>query len=142
MREALGAKQEEIARRAGITPAMLSRYERGARWPHWTTLESVLDALGATLYDLARALDEAEGRAPQRTEAEADPRVVAVLTQRWTKNDADWILGYAAAVIDPEEPGSHERFAASVEVAASELGRFVLSQMAAPRPKSDDKPSN
>lgn len=142
MREALRAKQEEVAKRAGITPAMLSRYERGARTPHWSTLESVLDALGATLHDLARAIDEVEGRVPQRSAATADARWVAAITNHWRKTD-DWLAGFAAAVVDPEERGSHDRFAASIEVAASEIARYVLGLLATQLPgDNDDEPSN
>lgn len=143
LRERRGiSSQLALAEAAGVSLGTVNKLETGKRLPDFQTTEALLDAMGFDLHDVARALDEVKGRAPQRTEAEADPRVVAAITNHWKHGDREWLLGYAAAVIDPEEPGSHERFAASVEVAASELGRFVLSQMAAPRPKSDDESSN
>ncbi|MEM7481853.1 MAG: helix-turn-helix transcriptional regulator [Acidobacteriota bacterium] len=51
-----GFKQFEMAREAGITKAMLSAYETSKRRPSLNTLSQLLDALGADLADLHRAL--------------------------------------------------------------------------------------
>lgn len=53
---------EDVARRAGLSRDALGNWERGTASPTVDNLGSVLDVLGATLYDLARALDEVNGR--------------------------------------------------------------------------------
>ena len=62
LRQKRGARQYELARRAGITKAMLSGYERGARLPSLRTLASVLDAQGAGFDNLHRAMECARRR--------------------------------------------------------------------------------
>lgn len=49
-------KQREVARSAGITPAMLSAYETGKHRPSLDTTERVLQALGCDVVDLTNAL--------------------------------------------------------------------------------------
>jgi transcriptional regulator with XRE-family HTH domain len=72
LRERSHLRQEELASKAGLTPAMLSRYERGSTSPHIASLEALLVALGADVHDLADALDEVNGRDPvDRTVAKA-----------------------------------------------------------------------
>lgn len=60
MRCKCGVRQVEIARRAGITRAMLSGYERSKRLPSLRTLAKLLDALDARLLDLGRYVDHVE----------------------------------------------------------------------------------
>ncbi|MEM7048005.1 MAG: helix-turn-helix transcriptional regulator [Acidobacteriota bacterium] len=64
-----GLKQFEAAQAAGITKAMLSAYETAKRRPSLGTLAHLLDALGADLGDLHRALV-----AEQRDQALLSPR--------------------------------------------------------------------
>lgn len=64
-----GVLQVDLARRAGITKAMLSGYERGARLPSLRSLAAVLDAQGFDFETLHRALvcvrrRQAKRRAP------------------------------------------------------------------------------
>ncbi len=56
MRRALS--QTDLARQAGITKAMLSKYERGRQHPSIVTLERILDAMEAGLGDLGLAMGE------------------------------------------------------------------------------------
>jgi len=55
-------RQNEMARRAGITRSMASAYECGSRLPSVRSLVSVLNALNADFGTLHRALEEAERR--------------------------------------------------------------------------------
>lgn len=48
LREDLGWTQEELARRAHIDQADLSRIERGGTDPRWSTVNRIIDALGET----------------------------------------------------------------------------------------------
>jgi transcriptional regulator with XRE-family HTH domain len=64
LREKEGLRQYETARAAGITKAMLSAYETGKQSPSLASLEKVLDALGADLMAVARALDHVNERRP------------------------------------------------------------------------------
>ena len=45
-----GWTKRELARRAGVGEAVLSRYETGERQPRMTTLAAILEALGAVPY--------------------------------------------------------------------------------------------
>jgi len=51
-------KQNELARRAGVTRAMVSAYEKGTRLPSLRTLSRLLEALGADLRHLDSALND------------------------------------------------------------------------------------
>jgi transcriptional regulator with XRE-family HTH domain len=56
-------KQQQLACRAGMMPAMVSAYETGKRLPSLRTLSRLLDSLGADLRHLhgaLRAVQEAE----------------------------------------------------------------------------------
>ncbi len=52
--------QVEAAELAGIRSGFVSAVERGKRGLTWTTLLALLDAYGASLHDLADALDAAK----------------------------------------------------------------------------------
>ncbi|HSL81249.1 MAG TPA: helix-turn-helix transcriptional regulator [Thermoanaerobaculia bacterium] len=65
LREKEGLRQYETARAAGITKAMLSSYETGKQRPSLPSLEKILDALGADLMAVARALDHVNERRPR-----------------------------------------------------------------------------
>lgn len=65
LREKEGLRQYETARAAGITKAMLSAYETGKQSPSLPSLEKILDALGADLMAMARALDHVNERRPR-----------------------------------------------------------------------------
>lgn len=56
MRNRRGREQQEVARTAGITRAMLSSYETGKKYPSLPTLGKILLALDADLPDLHEAL--------------------------------------------------------------------------------------
>jgi transcriptional regulator with XRE-family HTH domain len=67
LRERAGLSQRDLAGHAGITPAMLSNYETGAKEPSLHSLGRILDALGAGLGSVDDALDLVNGRPPRRT---------------------------------------------------------------------------
>lgn len=52
-----GTAQEALAFDAGLTTGSLSRIERNASNPAWTTVHAILGALGITLQELAAALE-------------------------------------------------------------------------------------
>ena len=56
LRNQRSKKQREVARAAGITPAMLSAYETGKHRPSLDTTERVLGALNCDVVDLTNAL--------------------------------------------------------------------------------------
>lgn len=65
LRKAKGLSQEALATKADIGGgAQVSRYERDEERPSIENLDKLLDGLGLTLHDLARALDEVNGRTP------------------------------------------------------------------------------
>lgn len=49
LREELGWTQEDLAKRARVDQADLSRIERGGTDPRWSTVNRIIDALGETL---------------------------------------------------------------------------------------------
>jgi transcriptional regulator with XRE-family HTH domain len=57
-RERTGRSQEAIAHEAGITVGALARIERGEANPTWTTVRAMASALGVSLAELGRAVDE------------------------------------------------------------------------------------
>lgn len=59
-----GWSQSELARRAGLTYAMVSTYERGAKAPTLSSLGKLLDALGAYPGELEEQLDRINDRVP------------------------------------------------------------------------------
>ena len=65
LRARAGKRQEEVDDAAGISRGNMSRYETEAKRPSFATLERVLEALGADLYDLGvEARRAAGGEAP------------------------------------------------------------------------------
>ncbi len=61
LRQRRGWTRAELAKRAGITQTMVGIYEKGKVAPMLTTLQKMLDALGADRYELLNALLEARG---------------------------------------------------------------------------------
>jgi ribosome-binding protein aMBF1 (putative translation factor) len=57
-RERTGRSQEAIAHEAGITVGALARIKRGEANPTWTTVRGMASALGVSLAELGRAVDE------------------------------------------------------------------------------------
>jgi transcriptional regulator with XRE-family HTH domain len=66
MRQRRDMRQCDLAGRARITKAMLSRYERRRQYPSLPTLSKLLDALYATLADLGEAVAYVERESQQR----------------------------------------------------------------------------
>ena len=54
IRQERGLTQRDLAKRAGLTPAMVSSYERGKRLPSLRSLSYLLGALHAHLWHLER----------------------------------------------------------------------------------------
>jgi transcriptional regulator with XRE-family HTH domain len=61
LREDREITQEQLAFEAGITASALSRIERGNNNPGWMTVRRIADALGVTLVQLARKIEDAGG---------------------------------------------------------------------------------
>lgn len=57
LRQEAELRQNEVANRAGITKAMISSYESGRSQPTVATLDKILSAIGADMYELCDALD-------------------------------------------------------------------------------------
>jgi transcriptional regulator with XRE-family HTH domain len=57
LRHAAGLTQVEAGERVGIRSKFVSEVERGNRGMRWHTLLIVLDVYGATLHDLADAIE-------------------------------------------------------------------------------------
>lgn len=56
-----GVMQHEVARKAGITGPMLSKYEHSKTMPTLPVLSKILEAMGCDLSDLASALEMLSG---------------------------------------------------------------------------------
>ncbi|HWJ49565.1 MAG TPA: helix-turn-helix transcriptional regulator [Solirubrobacteraceae bacterium] len=54
-----GESQESLAHRSGLTVAALSRIERGAANPAWTTVRRIMGALEVSLSELGERLEAA-----------------------------------------------------------------------------------
>jgi transcriptional regulator with XRE-family HTH domain len=59
LREARNLTQEELASQAGMTFGTVSRMESAKSAPAWATVMQVIDALGVSLMELARAVEKA-----------------------------------------------------------------------------------
>ncbi len=59
LREARGWTQEELASNAGTTVGTISRVEAAKNAPAWATVMQIIDALGVSLTELARAVEKA-----------------------------------------------------------------------------------
>ena len=60
LREEQDLTQEDVAYDAGLTTSTLSRVETGDNNPSWTTVERIAGALGVSLVQLAKAVEDAE----------------------------------------------------------------------------------
>jgi transcriptional regulator with XRE-family HTH domain len=58
LREQRGLSQEALAHDASITVASYARIERGESNPTWMTVTRISDALGVSLAELGRSVDE------------------------------------------------------------------------------------
>ncbi len=59
LREARSLTQEELASRANTTVGTVSRMEAAKSAPAWATVMQIIDALGISLPELARAVEKA-----------------------------------------------------------------------------------
>ena len=91
LRNQRGKKQREVARAAGITPAMLSAYETGKHRPSLDTTERVLTALRCDVVDLTKALQivkvsenafQGKGDEATATASEGEGRSAAPIDER------------------------------------------------------------
>lgn len=58
VRERRQIRQEAVADRVGVSPSVLSRLERGQRWPHLSTVLAVCTVLGLRFSDILRAAED------------------------------------------------------------------------------------
>lgn len=89
LRNQRGKKQREVARAAGITPAMLSAYETGKHRPSLDTTERVLAALRCDVVDLTKALqivkvseNAFQGQGDEAVPGEGEGRSAAPIDER------------------------------------------------------------
>ncbi len=61
LRQAQGRAQEDLAHAAGISVNSLRRIESGQTNPTWTTVRNIATALGLSLADLGRHVDDEPG---------------------------------------------------------------------------------
>src|SRR5690349_9350298 len=61
LRTTRGRSQEDVAHEVGLTLGSYARIERGLADPKWSTLTRIAAALGVSLADLGRAVDERAG---------------------------------------------------------------------------------
>jgi transcriptional regulator with XRE-family HTH domain len=61
LRTKTGRSQEDVAHEVGLTLGSYARIERGLADPKWSTLRRIADALGVSLGDLGRAIEERAG---------------------------------------------------------------------------------
>jgi DNA-binding XRE family transcriptional regulator len=66
LRDHAGITQEELANRLGMDATYISRIERGRRGVQWLTVQRFLQALGASLHELADAIQEQRRTRRQR----------------------------------------------------------------------------
>jgi transcriptional regulator with XRE-family HTH domain len=59
LREAQGLTQEELATQADTTVGTVSRMEAAKSAPAWATVMQIINALGVSLLELARAVEKA-----------------------------------------------------------------------------------
>jgi len=59
LREAHGLTQEELASQAGMTFGTVSRLESAKSAPAWATVMQIIDAMGVSLPELAKAVEKA-----------------------------------------------------------------------------------
>lgn len=133
LRRKSGQTQEQLAAKAGLDAAMLSRYERGAHLPALPTLDEILRALGASVADLAATLDEVNGRVPVASAGKARMRWVSGLTLR-PRFDAETLAGFLHG-LDPQDEQERADFVASVEYAARGLAGAALQRFDEERAK-------
>jgi transcriptional regulator with XRE-family HTH domain len=62
LREERDITQEQLAFDAGLTASALSRIERGLNNPGWMTLRRIAAALGVSLVELVRAVEDTRAR--------------------------------------------------------------------------------
>lgn len=72
LRARAGLRQSELARAAGVTRAQVSNYESGRQRPTLDSLEKIMTALEADIFDLASALQEADRSASRLAVEEAE----------------------------------------------------------------------
>ena len=61
LRTKTGRSQEDVAHEVGLTLGSYARIERGLADPKWSTLRWIADALGVSLADLGRTVEERAG---------------------------------------------------------------------------------
>lgn len=96
LRRRRGWSATEAARRTGIDPSNLGKYERNAKGITAATLDRILDAYEATLAELAAILREVQGGPSVRwivpgEVSEADLKLVVrmVLGQDWVTDEPE-----------------------------------------------------
>ena len=141
-REAVGATQEGLAARAGVSPRTVRRYETGRRVSP-DTMRRIEEALGIERGDVPAAVREREAdRRPMRIPALDTTVIGARIDMRVERHGAGWVawwpsaphaLGLDGMVVDtsaaPAAPFAFAAFSHAVAAACavSERGREALA---------------
>jgi len=123
LRERAGISQAEAAAAAHLAPSVVNRTEMGRQAPTVGTLEALLAAVGATLHDLADALDVVNGRTPPAGRGKPSPHRVAAIAAQG-QIDRAFLTGWIADALDFELDVEQELANLSATVAAAAQAIF------------------
>lgn len=119
-----GVHQAQAARDGGVSETALNRAETGKSYPTGETLVGVLDGLGVSFHELARALDIVEGRVVDAPPGVARPAWVALLMRNGIRAE---VLEGAALAAAQEVNGAADLVASAVEAARQLAGEAIAA---------------
>ena len=103
LRKSKNITQLDVATAIGVSPQVLSRYERGEREPDYKTLCKLADFFGVTV-------DELLGRSPQLFDDARVPKTeVQDLFDRLNVVDQGRVLGYMYSILEGYGDASKRR---------------------------------
>ena len=135
LRRSRKLSQAELSERSGLSASVINRTEKGHQEPSMPTLAAWLDAMGASLGDLAAELDAVNGR----TGAAGTPRPdwVSALTRAGL--DAEILQAFALGALSFATPRAEADFVESARAVATDLARAAVENARATyQPKPSD----
>lgn len=112
-RTARGISVRELARRAGISPSLVSQVERGLTEPSISSLRRIAEALDVSIFSL---LEETDGRADDNRRRSVDSRIVRTGQRRRVSLPHS---GLRYELLSPDVPLRMEAWIAMLEPGAS-----------------------